>query len=186
VTYNDTDQHFPYDPSESWQASDSDGVELFKVQAANEQCVTQDSSLVRFEKIQDFKMQQDAYVLNDTLKSSVILTSTGGNIDNWKWSFGDGDEGLTAVPQVEHRYLEGTYSGKVTPNGDGKNDVFEIVYTGNILNYVLKIFNRYGKIIFQTKDPLDYWTGKDQPSEIYYFDVQLGNTSRKGWVQVVK
>ncbi|PLK46428.1 PKD domain-containing protein [Emticicia sp. TH156] len=45
-----------------------------------------------------------------------------------------------------------------SPNGDGVNDVLE---TPNkyITDYDLKIYNRWGEIIFQSLDPLDKWDG---------------------------
>ncbi len=45
-----------------------------------------------------------------------------------------------------------------TPNGDGKNDVFEVIARG-VKDYHLQIFNRWGDIVFETTDPDDVWTG---------------------------
>lgn len=45
-----------------------------------------------------------------------------------------------------------------SPNGDGVNDVFQIVGTG-IAKYELIIFDRWGGIVFQSIDPTQAWTG---------------------------
>ena len=46
-----------------------------------------------------------------------------------------------------------------TPNGDGKNDLFKILGTENISNMHLKIFNRYGETVFETRDKAKGWDG---------------------------
>ena len=53
----------------------------------------------------------------------------------------------------------------ITPDGDGINDVFR-VYANGLTNYVLRIFNRYGQLVWESKDPDDVWTGGI--SEAYY------------------
>lgn len=48
-----------------------------------------------------------------------------------------------------------------TPNGDGKNDFFHIVFEAGcpINEYTCKIFNRWGNIVFSSADPIDGWDG---------------------------
>ena len=46
-----------------------------------------------------------------------------------------------------------------TPNADATNDGFQ-VFTAYILEYNLKIYNRWGELIFTAKDPKDRWDGK--------------------------
>lgn len=63
-----------------------------------------------------------------------------------------------------------------SPNGDGINDIF---VADNPLNYVkkvdMKIFNRWGELIYQTANPLIEWDGKAQNSNklvstgVYYY-----------------
>lgn len=48
-----------------------------------------------------------------------------------------------------------------SPNNDGYNDVW-FVKTNNITNFNLNIFNRWGKLIFNTTDILNGWNGTDQ------------------------
>lgn len=67
-----------------------------------------------------------------------------------------------------------------TPNGDGVNDVFRITAFG-VDNLDLRIYNRYGQIVFQTNDPMEGWDGKfngvDQPMDVYTYTlvVKLSN-----------
>ena len=46
-----------------------------------------------------------------------------------------------------------------TPNSDNLNDNFQ-VFPAYIKEYNLKIFNRWGELIFTSKDPEDRWDGK--------------------------
>ncbi len=47
-----------------------------------------------------------------------------------------------------------------TPNGDGKNDLFKAFGTELVTDFDLKIFNRYGQIVFTTTDKYKGWDGK--------------------------
>ena len=45
-----------------------------------------------------------------------------------------------------------------TPDGDGINDVFKVTVSG-IPFYYLRIFDRWGTVVFETDDPNGVWTG---------------------------
>lgn len=45
-----------------------------------------------------------------------------------------------------------------TPDGDGLNDVFAVSGTG-IVNFRLRIFDRWGHLVFETEDPAQGWDG---------------------------
>jgi len=186
----------------------------YSVRIANQQCVTVDSASVYFAKIEGLSMDPQKYSLTDTLDSSVLLEALGNNVDNWVWSFGDGLQESTTDPSVLHRYSAGSYNGKVvatnkwscsaeaefvvqvpylefipnvfTPNDDQKNDVFQIVYTGDWANYSLSIYNRYGKLVFHSVDPENHWNAEGEPSDVYYYYFILDDRQRRGWVQVLK
>lgn len=54
-----------------------------------------------------------------------------------------------------------------TPNGDGLNDVFMVV--GNeVREFDLKIFNRWGDLVFYTKDPSTPWMGDNYFEQQYF------------------
>jgi len=63
-----------------------------------------------------------------------------------------------------------------TPNNDGRYDLFVSYNPGNIVKQVnMRIFNRWGKMVFQTSDPAINWDGKDMNSKklvssgVYYY-----------------
>ena len=49
--------------------------------------------------------------------------------------------------------MEGFYVPTAfTPNGDGRNDVFQPMLLGNVKSYRFCIYNRYGDKVFETSD----------------------------------
>lgn len=66
----------------------------------------------------------------------------------------------------------------ITPNGDTLNDYFEISSSSNIGRYNLKIFNRWGTLIFESNTLSEFWDGKVQNADeasygIYYWQVKM-------------
>ncbi|MCX6290547.1 MAG: gliding motility-associated C-terminal domain-containing protein [Bacteroidetes bacterium] len=53
-----------------------------------------------------------------------------------------------------------------TPNGDGINDTFGVKGEG-IQNYTLRIFNRWGEVVFESLNPKQQWDGtvKGNPAQ---------------------
>jgi gliding motility-associated-like protein len=47
-----------------------------------------------------------------------------------------------------------------TPNGDGHNDIFKPVVRGPMYDYDLRIYNRWGELIFLSKDQKNGWDGR--------------------------
>jgi gliding motility-associated-like protein len=64
-----------------------------------------------------------------------------------------------------------------TPNGDGKNDFFKILGTETVASLHLRIFNRWGEVVFETKDKSKGWNGiymgKLAPTEVYVYLVEF-------------
>jgi gliding motility-associated-like protein len=48
-----------------------------------------------------------------------------------------------------------------SPNGDGKNDYYEFKLL-NIIELELTILNRWGQVVFESKDINTVWDGKSQ------------------------
>jgi gliding motility-associated-like protein len=81
-----------------------------------------------------------------------------------------------------------------TPNGDGLNDDFGVIGSISLIsNYTLKVFNRWGNVVFSTSDPVIRWKGNinDQHSatETYtwfaQFDYNNKTYQRKGTTTVI-
>ena len=81
-----------------------------------------------------------------------------------------------------------------SPNGDHINETFEITGSSDIARFNLMVFNRYGKLVYQTGNMKNYWrgdlNGKELPPGVYYWIIDImciwGNeivdNSFKGWI----
>ncbi len=65
-----------------------------------------------------------------------------------------------------------------TPNGDGQNDGFlGKGYLEGVTNFTMTIWNRWGELVFETKDPTESWNGRKQnsggmsPDGVYVYHV---------------
>ncbi|MCR8557096.1 gliding motility-associated C-terminal domain-containing protein [Mucilaginibacter sp. BJC16-A38] len=60
-----------------------------------------------------------------------------------------------------------------TPNNDGINDNFSLTIDGQLTFKSVRIFNRYGKLVFTAKSAADYWDGnynrQNLPVGVYYW-----------------
>ena len=75
-----------------------------------------------------------------------------------------------ALPIEESRFA---IPELMTPNGDGTNDVFRVYFGGQITDFTLSVFNRWGQRVFSSSDVEEAWDGtKDgtpQNSDTYLY-----------------
>src|SRR5690625_1381233 len=75
-----------------------------------------------------------------------------------------------------------------SPNGDGINDYFEISNLESFPDFNLKIYTRYGQLVYQGKNMDEPWDGTKKGKElhtgVYYYVLDLNQNNRieKGWV----
>ncbi|MFT4202969.1 MAG: gliding motility-associated C-terminal domain-containing protein [Chitinophagaceae bacterium] len=82
-----------------------------------------------------------------------------------------------------------------TPNGDGKNDIFKIQTDVAVSSYILRIFNRYGQLVFQTQRSDQGWDGRMgkevQPTGTYAYEIVAksnfcGEFYKKGIIVLIR
>ncbi|MEP7110767.1 MAG: LamG-like jellyroll fold domain-containing protein [Ferruginibacter sp.] len=81
-----------------------------------------------------------------------------------------------------------------SPNGDGKNDCFRVNNFGTVKSVDFSIFNRWGNLIFHTKNVNDCWDGtcKGSPADpgnyIYFIKSynECGENVRKGSLLLIR
>ncbi|MBC7418700.1 MAG: gliding motility-associated C-terminal domain-containing protein, partial [Pedobacter sp.] len=60
-----------------------------------------------------------------------------------------------------------------SPNGDGVNDTWTIAAAGAFDHAKIKIFNRYGNLVYQNDGTFTSWDGKYKgavlPTGVYYY-----------------
>jgi gliding motility-associated-like protein len=92
-------------------------------------------------------------------------------------------EPIEVLPVVESKL---TFPNIITPNGDGKNDFFEL--DPSLEGSSIQITNRWGMEVYNANDYLNQWDGNDVSSGTYFYTLTnhcLTKTFR-GWIQVLK
>jgi gliding motility-associated-like protein len=95
----------------------------------------------------------------------------------------------TATTLPDEIFIPNTF----TPNGDGKNETFK-VYGHVIEHMVMKVFNQWGQLIYESSDLSTGWDGrhkgKMQPMGVYFYAIRLqlkdgSEVTRKGSVNLL-
>jgi gliding motility-associated-like protein len=78
----------------------------------------------------------------------------------------------------------------ITPSGDGSNDFF-VIQGGSELSVSLQLFNRWGKIVYQSNHYLNNWPAKDIADGVYFYVVKATSATGEskeyqGSVSVIK
>jgi uncharacterized repeat protein (TIGR01451 family)/gliding motility-associated-like protein len=81
------------------------------------------------------------------------------------------DDTSTAVTDPEILLIPDGFS----PNGDGHNDKFVILHS-NYMNIEIYIYNRWGNIVYESKNYQDDWDGDNLPDGTYYRIAVVRNT----------
>ena len=114
---------------------------------------------------------------------SVLVTDANGCSNS--------DEVLVKVFTGGRYYIPNSF----TPNGDGLNDVFRAIPAGIASTDYFDVWNRYGQLIFTTKDLSKGWDGtykgKKQPTGNYVWTIKGKSTAgsdieMKGWITLIR
>lgn len=78
----------------------------------------------------------------------------------------------------------------ITPNGDGRNDKFVIPGLQRFPGSALMVYNRWGNLVFQSKDYHNQWDGNGLNEGTYFYILQLktpqGMREYKGWIELLR
>jgi len=141
--------------------------------------------------LHDYIHPQDTFYLSNPLVTVEFPPEYRDSIVNWEWDFADGTPVSNVNPSTHTYSETGEYTilltvtdmngcdtvvahiitvkiaqlkipYAITPNGDGKNDYFVPFPGYTSVNEVnMKIFDRWGKLVFETHDPGINWDGND-------------------------
>jgi gliding motility-associated-like protein len=67
------------------------------------------------------------------------------------------DTALSEITKLQSCYI--TVPNAFTPNGDGKNDWLYPLNTFQVSNFEFQVFNRFGQLVFESRDPSKKWDG---------------------------
>ncbi len=97
-----------------------------------------------------------------------------------------GDTAKLAVTIQPNESLE-EIPNLLTPNGDGLNDFFSLSDFKGICDFEeFKIFNRWGRLVYQTQDPGFIWNAEEVPEGQYFYSLIASKNSFSGYISVLK
>ena len=124
------------------------------------------------------------YLLNPVCKpftdTTYMLTVTGKN--------GCISSGNIKVYVLDPVGIPNVFS----PNGDGIHDKWEITSLAKYPGLTVKVFNRYGQLVYNAQGYANAWdgtyNGNPLPIGTYYFIIDPGNGAARitGWVAIIR
>lgn len=82
---------------------------------------------------------------------------------------------------------ETTIPNVFTPNNDGKNDTFEIDGIENFPKSALKIYGRWGNLLYESSSYSNSWNGSDHPEGVYFFILERSDGKNfEGYVHLLR
>ena len=119
---------------------------------------------------------------NDIMVSPDEHTTYGVIIENEAGCLIEDEINIRINDECKFSNLE--VPNMISPNGDGQNDEFVIKYEGVSSIDILRIYNRWGELVYETRDVDQYWDGTYKGKKlnpgvyIYYLEgVCLNNES---------
>jgi gliding motility-associated-like protein len=88
-------------------------------------------------------------------------------------------EGCEETAFIDVEVLEPQYRipNVFSPNNDGTNDLFGLFAGGQVDDFSLLVFNRWGQLVFESDNPDNYWdgtrNGENAPSDVYLYRIQF-------------
>lgn len=155
-----------------------DNEGLYSLKVLYDGCEEEVDTRVRFVQDININLGADTQICKkDVLHLPV---SVDGDIESYEWSTGEtsgqisiNTNGLYTVIaknkcdtiadsiNVQTRICELFFPTAFTPNNDGVNDIIGLIGDiDNVSNYNLRIFNRWGQVVFLTEQPYSGWDGK--------------------------
>lgn len=126
-----------------------------------------------------------SYTFSSGGSYSGILTLSANNNCDYDFPFN-----FTVTPKVELPEL--SIPNIITANGDGINDeiIIDAVFE-ECFDYELKIFNRWGSLVYSMKSAADAFSGKDSQGKVlvegtYFYHLTSDQGEKHGFIQIVR
>lgn len=127
-----------------------------------------------------------------SLKTMAITTGKVFNTANVKANEPDPNLANNVATDVKEIIGEVVVPNVITPNGDGKNDVFRIDGLELHPNHTLSIFNRWGNEVYRSNGPYkNDWNGNGLNEGTYYYLLKIkekdgSERNTTGWITLIK
>jgi len=77
-----------------------------------------------------------------------------------------------------------------SPNGDGINDIFEPIYNTNVIDPTLRVYNRWGELVFTSQGTTCGWDGKYNgsilPASVYVWTLEYQYYDTEGYKTTIQ
>ncbi len=126
---------------------------------------------------------------NNFISTEKSITILNSNIGNYNVTVTNTD-GCKKIKSITINSTLCTIPLGISPNNDDKNESFDLTGLGKI--EFLKIYNRYGVLVFEQNSYTNQWIGQDYngnllPDATYYYLINLPvGESKVGWVYLAK
>lgn len=160
-----------------------------------------------------------AFLRKDTsicIGDTLLLNGSQTNATGFHWSTGDTTQQIIVTKKGNYSLRAGNFCGTntayvninfercydelllptaFTPNRDGLNDIFKPVNDISVKQYSMKVYSRWGQVIFTSNDMRKGWDGmvnrSEQPTGVYVWEIAYtGKTGVKhtihGTVMLIK
>ncbi len=147
------------------------------------------------------ELDHGTVVIKEQPRNGSVLVNADGTVtyrpnpgytgdDHFAYAVKDVNGNETNVAHVEIAVTGFLIPNVFTPNGDGNNDVFEIVGLEQYDRAEVTIFNRWGNEVYRNTDYKNNWDGGSLNEGTYYYLVTLTKEGKqsvhKGWVLLKK
>ncbi|MGJ1421984.1 DUF7507 domain-containing protein [Sphingobacterium spiritivorum] len=128
-------------------------------------------------------------VNNGKVSYTPQLNFTGK--DQFGYQVLDANGNWTNIASVEIMTYGFFVPNVFTPNGDGKNDEFEVIGTGYYDRIEVQIYNRYGKIVYENDNYKNDWNADGCLDQTYFYTVTAHKSgeeskSKTGYVLIAR
>jgi gliding motility-associated-like protein len=90
------------------------------------------------------------------------------------WLKAYSDKGCTDSISKSLKVVEDRFNtpNVITPNGDGINDVFKVENIESLQSCELKVYNRWGQLVYSNAEYDNLWGGDEIPDGVYFYIVK--------------
>ena len=117
------------------------------------------------------------------------LTETGIYFDTVQ-----GTTGCDSIIRLELSVIDCSIdlqiSNILTPNGDGQNDTWKVNDPLQIMGCDVKIYNRWGEVVFEASDYNNEWAGtrnnEELPDGVYFYSIKCSDQEYTGSINLLR
>lgn len=205
---------FQWQDNSSTQTYQVEKAGLYWVAANNKGCIDRDTIKVNYLDKPRFTLGPDTSICRDTKMILSPRIETGADLA-YAWSTGSANaaievereglyslsltngcgyaiDGIFIKEEICNLYIPSAF----TPNRDGINETFRGLFGGKMESFELVVYNRWGQIVFRSKDINKGWDGnfqgQPQPEGFYAWIIRYkpqyepGEKVLKGTVMLVR